>query len=168
MNWRLIFIRHAHRHITNRSLDNGLSDKGRKQVKGLKKYIHARCQRDKDFAKNGMLWLSSPKVRCVETLAPLAKHFKARVTTESRLDEMASGESEEGFRLRLYELLKDVGSSGSFWVFFSSHGDCLPLMTEIVGGTALTMKKAAWMEYKMSGLRGEPFWSVPDPRVFLV
>lgn len=169
MKWRLIFIRHAHRDTSDRSQDNGISDKGREQVKGLEKFVRARRKRDEDFVQDGVLWLSSPKQRCIETLAPLADRLSgAKVEVDSRLDEMSGGESEEEFRHRIMEFIKDVGASENQWVFLSSHGDWLPLALEYVGGASLAMKKGSWVEYNMLGLRGELIWSLPDPRLFLV
>ena len=169
MNWRLIFIRHAHRDTSIRSLDNGISEKGREQVKGLEKFVKSRLKRDESFAQEGALWFSSPKQRCIETLAPLAERLgDAEVEIDPRIDEMGGGESQEEFRQRIMDLIKDFGASEAQWVFVSSHGDWLPMATEYVSGTAVSMKKAAWVEYQMTGIRGELVWSLPDPRLFLV
>jgi broad specificity phosphatase PhoE len=63
----IVFLRHAHRDKPIPDKDNGLSDKGRKQVEDLLK----------DFKKGKIpkarIFWSSPKIRCQETLEPLSE-----------------------------------------------------------------------------------------------
>src|SRR5262245_33981006 len=71
MQKTLILIRHGHRDNSRRELDNGLTEKGQSQAKNIRRFFAERFSGD-EIGKG--LWLvSSPKVRCMETLQPTAK-----------------------------------------------------------------------------------------------
>ena len=77
---KLILVRHAHRDTDVRTRDNGLSDKGKDQVKKL---IEFGCERLKN---EEVAFFTSPKKRCQETIGPVAKEFKKEVIIDERLD----------------------------------------------------------------------------------
>ena len=124
-------------------------------------------QRNKDFATGKVLWLTSPKMRCQQTLAPL-DHLLSEQSpqVDPRLDEAAFGESDEDFTQRIEGFIQDMSRQEATWVFICSHGDWLPIALDYVGGQALPMKKAAWVEYTMLGVGGELAWVCPDPQIF--
>jgi broad specificity phosphatase PhoE len=63
---RIVFIRHAHRDTEIHSRDNGLSEKGKKQVRQVVRFSRSR-------ELENALFLTSPKIRCVETITPVAE-----------------------------------------------------------------------------------------------
>jgi broad specificity phosphatase PhoE len=84
---KLIIVRHAHRDTSSgRERDNGLSERGREQAKAVSRYFRER------FAKETALLLSSPKVRCIETLLPLSDRLDVEVQILDLLDEQNEGE----------------------------------------------------------------------------
>jgi broad specificity phosphatase PhoE len=168
MKWRLVLIRHAHRDTSEREQDNGLSAKGKEQVKGLKRFVQARRKREENFAQGRVLWLSSPKRRCRETLDPLAEKLaEESAVVDLRLDEQGVGESESEFSRRIEAFVKDLAHQKADWVFVSSHGDWLPHVLDSVTGCPLSMKKGAWVEIQMEGSKGMVVGSYPDPLIFL-
>jgi len=134
---RLILIRHAHRDTGNHILDNGLSDKGNKQVKLLLRFAHTR-------ELENAVYFTSPKKRCVETITPLAKEFGARVTIENALDEGCSISQLDAFidHWKLY---------GAGLTVACSHGDVIPMLVEKLTGGMISIKKAGWCEIELVG-----------------
>ena len=167
MLWRLVFIRHGDRDASASEVDNGLSLKGREQVKGLERFIKSRQKRDKEFASGKILWFSSPKLRCQQTISPLAELVSgAKPQVDPRVDEAAFRESEEDFTQRIEEFIQELSRQNAQWVFVCSHADWLPIALDYVGGRALPMNKGAWVEYTMLGVGGELSWICPDPLIF--
>ncbi len=90
----IILIRHAHRDNSIRELDNGLSDKGYKQVEVLKKWLPYQI---KQFEPSSCVALTSPKKRCVETVTPVARRSLAELEIWDELDEQIDSETQEKF-----------------------------------------------------------------------
>src|SRR4029079_6552406 len=90
MTKTLVLCRHGHRDNTKRELDNGLTDKGREQAKSIKRFFSERFS-DEDL-KKGVWFVSSPKLRCIETLQPTAKGLDRPVDAHPDLDEQSSRE----------------------------------------------------------------------------
>jgi broad specificity phosphatase PhoE len=114
---RLVLVRHAHRDNSLRSLDNGLSEVGRKQAEKLATHFK------KNFELSNCSWLSSPKRRCIETLAPMAGE---KLLVVPLLNEQESAESFVNFQSRVSEFLDNWKASSSPLTIASSHGDWIP------------------------------------------
>ena len=139
MSKTIILIRHAHRDTTNRDLDNGLSDKGYKQVEILKKWLPEKI---KEFETKTMVALSSPKKRCVETLTPVARKTLSPLETWEDLDEQASNESREKFWERIQHSIHEIHKRPEELAMVCSHGDYLPLFIFHLLGVNLELNKA--------------------------
>jgi len=110
---RLYVVRHAHAgHRSNWSGEDHLrplSKKGRRQAKALAA----------ELADAGVIrLLSSPSVRCVETLEPLAEQVGVPVEGDRRLAEGSDGDA----ALSLIEELRRAGGNAAV----CSHGDVIP------------------------------------------
>jgi len=144
---RLFLVRHAHRDTTNRLEDNGLSEKGREQAKGLVTVFKNKVSKDSEI-----LLLSSPKARCIETLTPFSKAMGLKLTIDPNLDEAKPGESPVKFEKRLKSFLSFVEELGEkakskdLCVFACSHGDWLPLALQQLIGVSIDLKKAGCAE----------------------
>ena len=134
---RLILIRHANRDTDLPMLDNGLNDKGKKQVKQLVRFAH-----DKDL--EGALFLSSPKKRCVETITPLAEALESTVKIEPNLSEGYSTKNLDAFIEKLKHEDAEV-------IVACSHGDWIPAFVQRLTGASISIKKAGWCEIELTG-----------------
>lgn len=160
MQKTLVLIRHAHRDNSKREVDNGLDEKGKEQAKALKKFFTERFSKS-DL--NGGLWLvSSPKLRCVETLQPIAKAIDQAVDRHPGLDEQSDKESLKAFEGRVHSFLHEWMESKVSLTLLCSHGDWLPLATERLLGFHQSFKKGAWLEMEWTYGRGELRWYVPS------
>jgi len=138
---RLILVRHAHRDKPyGRQADNGLSEKGKRQARKLVGFLSKRCKEDVPRL------LSSPKVRCMETLAPFAKKWGLEVIADSLLDE----QSDHPPRERMSSVEKRAEKFCEEWlkakedtVVACSHGDWLPICLAQLLGIELELKKGA-------------------------
>ena len=129
---RLILIRHAHRDNENHLLDNGLSEKGIKQVKRVVKFSSTR-----DLAT--AVFFTSPKLRCIETITPVAAAYQKKVTIESVFGEGVTDAKLEAF----IDQWKDEGAPVTV---ACSHGDVIPMLVQKLTGGIIAIKKAAWCE----------------------
>jgi broad specificity phosphatase PhoE len=132
----LIVVRHAHRDKPVPDSDNGLSQKGRKQaqrISSLYRAVHG-------GAKGKPAILSSPKKRCRETMAPLARAVRAPVLISGLLD--------EGGRIstRVSAFLKEWARSPEELTVVCSHGDWIPVFFKKAIGVELDLEKGAWAE----------------------
>ncbi len=143
----LILIRHAHRDTKDRSLDNGLSRKGRAQAKALSR--HFAKSYSKRASKEGLLLLSSPKLRCVQTVEGIAILGKTRVIQSLALSEQGAKESRLAFDKRIQSVLKWWKNHAPALTLVCSHGDWLPLAIERAAGGRVEMSKGAWAELKL-------------------
>ena len=143
---RLIFIRHAHRDTEIHSRDNGLSDKGKKQVRQVVRFSQNRELEDG-------LFLSSPKVRCVETITPVAEALRSEIQIDARLGEGGTS--------------ADLVSFVDWWKYEApdltiacSHGDVIPMLVEKITGGMISIKKAGWCEIELVGRETYLTWLV--------
>ncbi len=143
---RLVFIRHAHRDTEFHSRDNGLSEKGLKQVKQLVRFSEGRDLEGAEF-------ISSPKLRCVETLSPVAKALKSEISIDRRLGEGGS--------------LDDLDQFVDWWKYEGpnllvacSHGDVIPFLVQKITGGVISIKKAGWCEIELVGNDAYLTWLV--------
>ncbi len=165
MQKTLILIRHAHRDTSKRELDNGLNEKGREQAKALRRFFSERFSKT-DLA--GGLWLvSSPKLRCVETLEPIAKTINQEVDRHPGLAEQSEKESLKAFEARINLFLQEWMESKVALTLLCSHGDWLPLASGRLLGFQQSFKKGAWLELEWSYGRGELRWYVPSFKTLL-
>mgnify|MGYP000028692002 CR=1 FL=1 len=156
----LVMIRHGQRDNSRRELDNGLDDKGREQAKALKHFFQKRFS---DVDPEKALWLaSSPKLRCIETLAPIAKALGRSVDSHPGLDEQAMRESGTAFADRVQAFLKEWNRSKVPLTVISSHGDWLPLAAYSLLGLHLDVKKGSWLEIEWDSQRAFLKWYIPS------
>lgn len=138
----LIIIRHAHRDTSSgSSRDNGLTEKGQEQAKKLKKYFKSH------FGQTLPVILSSPKVRCVETVEKISKQTGAAIEIEPLLDE-GGGLEQKAERLEF-----KLSEMGSEVVILCSHGDVIPVLTMHLVGTPILLDKGGWIHLEQVGKR---------------
>lgn len=142
MNKTLVLVRHAHRDKAwGRSTDNGISDKGRRQAQAvLRLWLERHGQ-----AKGAPLVLSSPKRRCMETVAPIAAALGVRVEERDVLDEGG-------------DLLRSAREFVKWWktqapplVVACSHGDWIPVCIDRLIGSPIEVEKGAFVELGLEG-----------------
>lgn len=160
----LILIRHGHRDNSRRELDNGLDDKGREQAKAIKRFYTSRFS--KDAEKNGLWLVSSPKIRCVETLAPIAKSIDRPVDIHPALDEQGGKESRGAFQSRIQSFLQEWTKSQAALTLVSSHGDWLPLAVQELLGLQVDPKKGSWFEVEWNSGSAALKWYIPTFKHF--
>ena len=153
-------MRHAHRDTEVHSKDNGLSEKGRKQVKRLLESLPDLVL-DDDFQGREVRVFSSPKLRCQETIQPLAKAWGWRVEVDPRLIETQNFESDALVRRRIEDVLSEWSkdTQNKLWVL-CSHGDILPLIGDALNGVPLILRKAGFAYYERIGKQVVPQWIV--------
>ncbi len=148
--WQL-FIRHAHRDVSDRHLDNGLSERGREQGETLIEYLSSIKP-----SKKPIKVISSPKIRCLETAKFVSDWAGCLLDIDDRLDEQDSGrESESQFISRLEDFFLEHQFRSK--LCFVSHGDVLPILARIAGHPIDEIKKGDlfWIENKgLHGLNG--------------
>lgn len=141
----ILVVRHAHRDTSDgRSLDNGLSERGIEQAHELRERFGAPWK-----SKKGVVVLSSPKARCVETVGPLAEELGVTVKIDDRLDEQ--DESEGAFRKRIDKLAEWLINEGPDAVIACSHGDLIPPLLLRLIGEELDLRKGAWVVVETRG-----------------
>lgn len=164
MSKTLILCRHGHRDNSKRELDNGLTDKGRDQAKNIKRFFSDRFSAED--VKNGLWFVSSPKVRCVETIFPAAKVYDRAVDSHPDLDEQGEKESTPAFEARVERFLKEWLVCKVEVTVLCSHGDWLPLATSQLLGLPHEFKKGSWLEIEWVSGSAYLKWYVPSFRAF--
>lgn len=150
-------VRHAHRDTRDRARDNGLSRKGRDQAARLAARLAA-------LPAAPRVIRSSPKRRCVETAAPIARRFGVAVLVDADLDEQGARESDRAFRRRIARVLARAArdARGGRPVVLVTHGDLVGLLPAVaVGARARTAEpfpcaKGAYHRLSLDGAA----WSV--------
>ena len=138
MNKKLIIIRHAHRDKIDNNPDNGLSPKGEKQARNLKKFFK------KTYCESPELILTSPKKRCRETVAPLLKKSLA-FKVSPLLDEGAPLEQ------KVSAFIQWWGKNAPSFTVVCSHGDWVPLCVQKLTGQGIELKKGGLIEIQSDG-----------------
>ena len=160
----LVLIRHAHRDNTSRELDNGLTDRGREQARALKRFFAERYS-PKDIGSG--LWLvSSPKRRCLETMAPLAKPLDRVVDIHPDLDEQGRREDVNGLELRVQGFLREWTQGAVPLTVVCSHGDWIPAALFHLLGLRMEIKKGSWAEVEWDEGRAQLKWYIPSFKPF--
>jgi broad specificity phosphatase PhoE len=160
----LILIRHGHRDNSVRSLDNGLSDKGREQAKAIKKFFSSRFGEEE--LKSGVWFVSSPKLRCVETILPAAKACQREVDAHPLLDEQSTKENGGGLEERVQTFLSEWKKSTVPLTVVSSHGDWLPAAMFRLVGLHFEPKKGSWFEIEWNSGAAALKWYIPTFKHF--
>jgi broad specificity phosphatase PhoE len=143
--WQL-YIRHAHRDTSDRSMDNGLSSKGHEQGRQLAEHLASLGPQYKP-----QFIYSSPKRRCIETANWVAQWAGIPVEEDERLDEQNPSESDKTFFERIQDFVESEKHRSK--VAYCSHGDVLPLIAKLCGFKGRDEVK-----------KGEIFW-IKDGRV---
>lgn len=140
MSNTILLIRHGHRDTSmGRELDNGLSLKGQHQVQRLANYLfHHHLTYPPDSI------VSSPALRCTESVEPLSSLYQLSYTIDPRLREKAEGENNKAFKKRIEEVLAGVSTAGVH--LLCSHGDWIPAASELLIGIAIDLKKGGLIE----------------------
>jgi broad specificity phosphatase PhoE len=158
MNKRLILLRHAHRDVSDRRIDNGLSDKGRKQAESLREFFQSRVK--DDISLKNAVFFSSPKKRCLETIGPLAEFAKKDIVIRPELNEQHEDETVQDLDQRIHKFFYWWSSEGPLTTVMCSHGDILPLAAFHILGVSFEIKKGSWLELEWSGGRAHLLWFV--------
>ncbi len=158
MQKTLVLIRHGHRDNSRRELNNGLDEKGREQAKALRRFFLSRFQGED--LKNGLWLVSSPKLRCVETLQPLAKAVEKKIDIHPDLDEGAN------LANRVGRFLDEWKKSPMVLTVLCSHGDWIPQAAEELLGAAVDPKKGSWLELESNAGAALLKWYIPSFKPF--
>jgi broad specificity phosphatase PhoE len=117
---RLALVRHAQRNFGLGSEDAGISLQGKAQSQALARYF-----RD-NWAAGVTEIFSSPKLRCLETAAPIVEQLGLTLQIVPGLDECLGHEAASAFEERVAETLSEIrrGAKGT-QVIVVSHSDWL-------------------------------------------
>lgn len=153
----LILIRHAHRDTSDRAADNGLSDKGRIQAKALvKHYLKAYPPGN---GAPSLRVISSPKRRCVETVASIAECAEVSLELDSDLEEQRPDKNKGELASRAKHFISRWIQSDDPLVIACSHGDWLPVALHSATGARAELKKGGWAEIRIrDGERAQLRW----------
>lgn len=140
MSEKILFIvRHAHRNKPQGSaFDNGLSPKGILQAKKLRKRLAK-------FNKAALI--SSPKIRCEQTLRPLAKRNQTSIKIDPHL--LEKFETQILFEKRIMAFFRSWKRSKAVTTIICSHGDWIPRFTRLTLGTSIPLKKGGYIECRL-------------------
>jgi len=140
----LLVVRHAHRDKSQgRSVDNGLSKKGWAQAKEFTQFF------ERWYAGIPCRILSSPKLRCIETVKAIADQQGKPLEIAPELDEQKSRESEKAFKKRVAGFVRQWQKSEDAVLVLCSHGDWIPALFDELLGMEISLKKGAWLEVEL-------------------
>lgn len=151
----LVIVRHAHRHKTLGSgADNGISEKGQKQARALSKFF------GKVFDKKTKpVIYSSPKLRCIQTVEPLARKRGVEIKILESLNESST----------TAELQKRITAFDALWrqsqdelTVICSHGDWIPAYLKMALGFEIDLEKGAWAQIEMENRQLKLEWLAQD------
>lgn len=137
---RLYLVRHAHRDVAHRSLDNGLTEKGRRQAESIAIWL----KKDLGQSSEGRprpTALTSPKQRCRETLEPFSQQMGMVVSVDQGLTEQGERESAGEFAGRVRAWLQKWLEGPMEVSIACSHGDWIPLAIGLLSGERVELKK---------------------------
>lgn len=144
---RLFILRHGKRDIleSDHTTDNGINADGKKQAVKIAEAI-PRALGQKKLTR----MLSSQRLRCQETLAPLAEKLNLKVEIEPKLLERKSDEDARQFARRIKEFFSAwKAAPEDVWVV-CTHGDWIPWFFELATGTSVEFSKGSWAELKLN------------------
>lgn len=135
----LVLIRHAHRDTNaGRHLDNRLSAKGKKQANRVAPFFRERFGR-----KSKPVLISSPKLRCRQTIEGLAAKTGAKIESWDCVDE---SENAAELRQRVEEFRRRWKKIKAPITVVSSHGDWIPEFVKRTTGAVVDLEKGGWLE----------------------
>jgi broad specificity phosphatase PhoE len=150
----LVLIRHSHRNTRDQELDNGLTAKGRRQAEITAKTL------TRIFAGTEPKFISSPKIRCLETLEPVAKRFSSQVRPDPLLLEQQENESFSLFKKRIRRFLDRWIQGPEQVTLVCSHGDWLPIAVKMLVDAPAEFKKGGWAEIRW--MDGDAWFNFPN------
>jgi broad specificity phosphatase PhoE len=156
----LVIVRHAHRDTANRSLDNGLTKKGKRQARRLLAYYKIR------FPKVKPLIVSSPKKRCVETIQPAADYAGAPLVLDRALLDVALPKGRFSPPARVAGFLHWWRKEAPETVVVCSHGGWITAALRALTGADLELKKGGWAEVELAGGRPRLAWLIQSFKFF--
>lgn len=123
-------------------MDNGISERGAQQVDALVEYWIPKIQ------TQHALCLSSPKLRCIETIGPLAAALSTGVEVDPRLDEQRSSppEGNVAYGARLGGFIQWWQQQAPTLTIACSHGDWIPDVVDLLVGEQIAIGKGCWVE----------------------
>lgn len=136
----LVILRHAHRDLTDRTLDNGLNAKGKLQAKRLAKFYGRR------YAAEWPLMISSPRRRCQETLAPIARKHSLDIQENRLLIEQLPTEDHGAFVARIDSFFAWWTEQDTELIIACTHGDWISTAMQYLFRNAGDYKKGCWIE----------------------
>jgi broad specificity phosphatase PhoE len=114
-------------------------------------------------AQKGLWLVSSPKLRCQETLSPIAKALNRTVDIHPGLNEQSPGEPLAAFDKRVAAFLDEWSRASASVTILCSHGDWLPVASRrLLGGVRFEHKKAGWLELEWLGGVSSLKWCIPS------
>ncbi len=143
----VFLLRHGHRHVIYERDDNGLSERGNQQVSELSQYLLPLCEH------NSPLLVCSPKLRCLETVAPLAQLLNVEVRVSQFIDEQNGNESQFDFESRVKNYVSDICHALPDTLIICSHGDVLPLILHNLTRQTMLFRPAGLVRLAQSGSR---------------
>lgn len=139
----LIVVRHCHRETNQgRMLDNGLSEKGLQQREELLRHLGKWVEMARPHL------MSSPRLRCRETLKLFSETSRQKIQISELLEEQWEREKSSQFLHRVKEFLRWWKEESPSDLVVCSHGDWIPLFLKEAVGKTLALKKAGWVELK--------------------
>lgn len=151
MKKTLFLVRHAHRDKIPGQHDNGLSEKGWRQAADTTNSIRARIEK-LDAPK--MKILSSPAVRCIETMEPLANATGVKLSLDELLLEAQGSESIAAFMDRIKKFIHRWKKSSTAVTVACSHGDWIPEALRLLVDLDVSIKKGAYYEIEHDDATG--------------
>lgn len=137
----LFLIRHAHRETFDYQTDNGLSEKGLAQAERLKAYFLPIIGEINQFEL-----LSSPRLRCIQTLNPVGQSLETSVRVNPLLEEKRAGENHSEFSERIQKFFNEWENSECDCSLACSHGDWIPTALDKIFDVDTHIKKAGFVE----------------------
>jgi broad specificity phosphatase PhoE len=141
----LFIVRHAHRVVTDRSLDNGLSERGHKQAEAAALFIH------NIIGPKPVVIRSSPRLRCQQTLSPLAKMWAIETEVDPLLCEQEQHENDKTFLNRIEEAKARWIHHDPERLIICSHGDWIPEFCRRTFSQDISLDKGGVIEAKLVG-----------------
>ncbi len=151
----LVIVRHAHRDTRHHLLDNGLTPKGREQAKKILKFYKTRFSLEKPWL------LTSPKIRCVQTISPLALWLDISLVKDQRLLDLRESKSGHKKSVRVQHFLHWWEEKAPALTLVCSHGNWIEEVLLTLSGKPLALKKGGWAEFVVEGKTKSLTWFIP-------
>jgi len=150
----LYLIRHAHRDLSDRTLDNGLSLKGVAQAKKIAEWFSSH----KIHLPPELI--SSPKLRCKETLTPLSISSRLPIAIDPDTEEQREHEDSAQFGRRVLHWFENWEQNTAPITLVCSHGDWIPLIISLACGQRVEVSKGSITQIMREGSKAGPGFSV--------